>query len=390
MKGGPERRNIRRGGEPMKRLACVFVALLMMLSAARGEEWIVDDSLADDEAGFSLEHAEGEEYILNPYVLDLSFVGDCSIGGLPASRGMAGTYTAVVDEKGYDWPFSLVREYLEEDDATFANNEVVFSNSDKHQDKHTVLGAPPEYARVYRYSGIDIVNTANNHCLDYGTQGYRDTLAALDEIGMPHFGTLYPGTSRAQDQLGIIERKGFRIGAVGFSYPQDSDLPYIQERIRLLREQGCSLVIVSLHWGREVTDTPKGWQFTMARKIIAMGADVIWGHHPHILQQAVLCDGKPVMFSTGNFTFGAMKDVDPDTGIFKLRFDMQSGTPKLVRFAVIPCRTQGKGDYRPYPLTEEAEKKRMLKKLIYPRKVEDFENLPASFADTGVYVPGAQ
>lgn len=374
----------------MKRLLSVLAALLMMLGAAEGEGWIVDESLEDGGTAYSLERKDDGDYILDPYVLDLSFVGDCSIGGLPASRGMAGTYTAVVDEKGFDWPFSLVREYLEEDDVTFANNEVVFTNSTKYQDKHTVLGAPPEYAKVYLYSGVDIVNTANNHCMDYGAQGYRDTLAALDEIGMPHFGTLYPDSSREQDRLGIIERKGFRIGAVGFSYPQESDLPYIRERINLLREQGCSLVIVSLHWGREVTDTPKGWQFTMARKIIAMGADVIWGHHPHILQQAALCDGKPVLFSTGNFTFGAMKDVDPDTGIFKLRYDLQSGAPRLVHFAVIPCRTRGKGDYRPYPLTEDAEKRKMLKKLIYPRKVDGFENLPASFADLGLYIPGAQ
>lgn len=371
----------------MKRLLLVAAALMLIFSAAMGEEWIVDESLEDSDAWANWTIGDDEEVIEEPYLLDLSFVGDCSIGGLPAARGLAGTYTAVVDEKGYDWPFSLVREYLEKDDVTFANNEVVFTNSEKHSDKRTVLGAPPEYARVYLFSGVDIVNTANNHCMDYGKQGYRDTLAALDEIGLPHFGTIYPDSSRIQDRLGIIERKRVKIGAVGFTYPQDSDLPWIEERIRLLRQQGCALVIVSLHWGREETDTPKGWQFTMAKKIIDMGADVIWGHHPHILQQVAFYRGKPIFFSTGNFTFGAIKDMDPDTGIFQLRYDLKGSAPRLIRFSVIPCRTQNRPDFRPYPLTDEKEKQKMLRKLIYPRSVDGCENLPKSFAETGVYVP---
>lgn len=365
----------------MKRWGIALLALWLLAGAALGEGWIVDESLEDQPAA----GVPGEEKTIeDPYQLDLSFIGDCSIGGLPGTRGRPNTYTAVVDEKGLDWPFSLVRNYLEQDDVTFANNEVVFTNGTRYQDKRTVLGAPPEYARVYLHSGIDVLNTANNHCLDYGMDGYRDTLNTLDALGIPTFGTLYPGTKREQDRLAIVEAKGYKIGAVGFSYPQMSDVPFIQERIDKLRAAGCDLVVVSLHWGREVTDTPQGWQFTMAEKIVEAGADVIWGHHPHILQQVTFCHGKPIFFSTGNFTFGAMQDVDPDTGIFQLRYDFSSGRPRLRRFAVIPCRTQGKGDYRPYPLTEDRDRRNMLRKLIYPRTVEGMKNLPESFLDLGV------
>ncbi|MBE5772090.1 MAG: CapA family protein [Clostridiales bacterium] len=315
--------------------------------------------------------------------LTLSFIGDCSIGEKVESVGKAGSYTATVDEKGFDWPFSLVREYLEKDDFTFANNEVIFTSRKNHADKKTNLKAAAPYAQVYLHSGVDAVNTANNHAMDFFDEGYADTLAALAACGIPHFGTLYPDTKRAQDRLGVYEVKGIKIGAVGFSYPQDSDVKKIAERIQTLREEGCDLVVVALHWGREVQSSPQSWQFSYARKIIDAGADVIWGHHPHILQQVQFYQGKPIFYSTGNFTFGSMSNVDPDTGIFQLRYQLTDDGPVLENFTVIPCRTQGKGDYRPYPLTDPVEMETMLKKLIYKKTVKNMQNLPASFAKTG-------
>ena len=424
----------------MKRLGVLIALMWLLTAAALGEGWIVDESLEDD---ISPSQAAQGQRITDPHALTLSFVGDCSIGGIPSARGKEGTYTAVLDEKGYDWPFSLVLPYLGSDDLTFANNEKgekqtgwltldgktfeftdgpegttasnfainlhdlgvnggltfannegVFTESDRYQNKNTVLGALPRYAQVYLHSGVDALNTVNNHCLDYYEAGYADTLKTLDDLGIAHFGTLYPDTKREQQQLGLFEIKGVKIGAAGFSYPQTEDLPRIAARIDALRQAGCDLVIVSLHWGRELLTTPKNWQVALARKIIDAGADVIWGHHPHILQQVQFYHGKPILYSTGNFTFDAMQNVDPDTGIFQLRYDLRSDGPHLVRFAVVPCRTQGRGDFRPYVLTDPDEKQKMLKKLIYPRAVEDMQNLPQSFVETGVvvledgYIPG--
>ena len=363
-----------------KRLLAALILLLLLPRAALGDGWIVEETPEDDD--FSMQDIlNAPKTSRNPNILTLSFVGDCSIGGKPDSRGKEGTYTAVVDEKGFDWPFSLVREYLEADDFSFANNEGVFTGGNRTQNKNTVLGALPEYARVYLHSGIDAVNTVNNHCLDYLDAGYADTLQTLDGLGIRYFGSLYPDTKRQREQLGIFDVKGVRLGAAGFSYPQTADLPVIASRIRALRKAGCQLVIISLHWGREELTTPKAWQIDLARGIIDAGADVIWGHHPHILQQVQFYKGKPIFYSTGNFTFGAIKNLDPDTGIFQLRYDVR--TLSLLNFTVIPCRTQGRGDFRPYVLTDEAEKRAMLKKLIYPRAVPGMQNLPSAFAETG-------
>lgn len=322
--------------------------------------------------------------------LTLSFLGDCSMGEMPSQTGKEGSYTHTLDTYGLEWPFSLVRDYLEQDDFTFANNEVIYSTRTKHADKKTNLIAAPEYAKVYQYTGIDAVNTANNHAMDFMLEGYDDTLAALDEAGISHFGTLYPGTKRARDQLGIYDVKGVRLGVVSFSYPQDSDLKRIQTRIETLRKEGCHLVIVSLHWGREGQAVPQSWQYKYARNIIDMGADVIWGHHPHILQIVQFYKGKPIFFSTGNFTFGSIKEMDRNTGIFQLTYRLDGeNAPGLYSFSVVPCVTQGKGDFRPLPLTEAADKQEMLKRLVYKKNVSQMTNLPEGFIETGiVYLDG--
>jgi hypothetical protein len=316
--------------------------------------------------------------------LTLSFIGDCSIGEAAQYSGYDSSYTNLIDRKGYGWPFSLVKDYLTADDLTFANLEVVFTNLTRHADKDYPLVAPPAYAQVLTLSGIDAVNTANNHAFDFLGDGYSDTLKTLDGIGMRHFGSLSIGTGEARDMLYVQEIKGIKVGAVGFSYPSDSDIDRMCRRVETLREQGCSLVIASLHWGRETHKTPQSVQVKYAKKLIDAGADVVWGHHPHVLQPVQFYKGKPVFYSTGNFTFGTMSKVDPDTGIFQLEYTLgDNGAVTLAAFTVIPCRTQGAGDFRAYELTDPAERAGMLKKLIYDKEINGMENLPASFALSG-------
>lgn len=349
----------------MKRLLIFILILLMLCPAAFSEETAAQ-------------------------TLTLSFIGDCSMGEMPSQKGKPDSYTDVLDKKGFDWPFSLVRDILEADDFTFANNEIIYSTRKKHADKKTNLIADPKYAEVYLHTGIDAVNTANNHAMDFLMEGYDDTLATLDSFSIPHFGTLYPGTKRARDILGVYDVKGVRLGIVAFSYPQDSDIKRIASRIETLRKDGCDLVIVSLHWGREEHAAPQSWQFTYAKKVIDAGADVIWGHHPHVLQPVQFYKGKPIFYSTGNFTFGSIADMDKNTGIFQLTYTLdKDNAPSLFSFSVVPCVTQGKGDFRPLPLTEEEDKQKMLKRLMYKKTVKDMVNLPEEFLNTAiVYLDG--
>ena len=320
--------------------------------------------------------------------MTLSFIGDCSIGEAIQYRGNENGYTWMLDHNGMEWPFSLVRSYLDADDYTFANLEVVFTERTRHLDKTFPLLGAPRYAQVLLHSGVDAVNTVNNHCFDYHLEGYRDTIATLDALEFPHFGSVYVNSkTNGQDVLLQTEVKGVKIGALGFTYPQDSDLKLIESRIAALREEGCALVVVSLHWGRETHPVQESWQMKYARQVIDMGADVIWGHHPHVLQPVQFYNGGVIMYSTGNFTFGTMSSkVDRDTGIFQLSYALEEQGPALKRLRVIPCRTTGSGDYRPYELTETEDRERVFKKLVYTKTVQNMQNPPAGFLQTGTVV----
>lgn len=316
--------------------------------------------------------------------LTLSFIGDCSIGEAIQYEGQEEGYTWMLEHNGYDWPFSLVREYLDRDDFTFANLEVVISERTRHVDKRFPLIASPENGQVLLHSGIDAVNTVNNHCFDFYLEGYQDTIAALDQLPMKHFGSVYVGSKNAQDVLLETEVKGVKIGALGFTYPQDSDVKLIGQRIDKLRENGCDIVVVSMHWGQETHPTQNSWQMKMARQVIDAGADIIWGHHPHVLQPVQFYNGGIILYSTGNFTFGSMSSsVDRDTGIFQVTFDLTEEGPQLAHFKVIPCTTTGSGDYRPYEFTDQEARERVFSKLVYKKTTTKMINLPASFLQTG-------
>lgn len=327
-----------------------------------------------------LAHAETME----PESITLSFLGDCSIGDSLQYRDYAISYHATIQEKGYAWPFSLVREHLEADDLTIANLEVVLTQRTvTRQKKEFNLIADPAHVGILLESGVDVVNTANNHAWDFKAEAYHEALGYLDDAGIPHFGSLYTGTKDGSDVCPILEVKGIKVGFVGFSYPQEYDKMRIQNRIKQLREQGAQIVVLSLHWGTEEKIQPSSGQHSFAKFCIDSGADVVYGHHPHVLQSVMFYKGKPIFYSTGNFTFGTMSPVDPDTGIFQLTYDIQDGQPVLCRFSVVPCRTQGSGDYRPYVLTDEDEMQAMRRKLVNWSDVRNMTTVTEFFVQNG-------
>lgn len=317
--------------------------------------------------------------------ITISLIGDCSIGDSGQYVTYGNSYHTAIKEHGYAWPFSLVKDVLEADDLTVANLEVVLTNQKAHADKMYYLRADPAHVQILKEGSIEAVNTVNNHCEDYRGQGYKDTLNTLDEAGIKRFGCLRPALENGYDDLLAVDVKGIRIGFIGFSYPQNADLKRIETRIQKLREEeNCDVVIVSLHWGRETHAQPESGQMSYAKKIMDMGADVIYGHHAHVTQPIQFCNGKPILYNTGNFTFGAMSQVDPSTGIFQLTYRKTETGTELTKLQVIPCRTQSSPDFRPYICTDPAEITQCFKRLFSTKKYKYFQDLPASFLETGI------
>ncbi len=316
--------------------------------------------------------------------ITLSFLGDCSLGDSIQYRDYESSYHAVLKEKGYAWPFSLVKDVLAADDLTIANLEVVLTTHTKvRQQKLMNLIGDPAHVNALTEGSIEVVGTANNHAWDFNSTGYHEMLGHLDAAGITHFGTLYPTSDDGSDVYPIVEVKGVKLGFIGFSYPQDYDRKRITNRINELREQGAQIVIVSLHWGTEEQAQPHSGQQSLAKYCVDAGADVVYGHHPHVLQTVQFYKGKPIFYSTGNFTFGAMSDVDPDTGIFQLTYDVVDGSPVLWRFSVVPCRTQEGDDYRPYILTDEEEIAAMRKKLVHRKNGKNLTTVTEFFLQNG-------
>ena len=311
-------------------------------------------------------------------------MGDCSIGDSIQYKKAVSSYHTCIDQNGYDWPFSLVKDVLAADDLTVANLEVVFTARTQHTDKMYNLVADADHVAVLNAGSIELVNTVNNHSMDFGRAGYQDSLDTLEAAGIDSFGSIYAGREDGYDQLGVRDVNGIRFGFIGFSYPQEADQKRIADRIATLREQGCDVVVVSLHWGRETHPTPTTGQMNYAKRILDAGADMIWGHHPHVLQPIQFYGGKPILYSTGNFTFGTMSNVDPATGIFQLTYQKEEGRVQLTELSVVPCQTQRSPDFRPFILTEEAQRQAVFGKLVLKKEYKGFENPPASFLETGV------
>ncbi len=345
----------------MKKYAIRFLALLLCLTAA------ILPSVAEETA-----EKTGNTALV-------SFVGDISIGD---SKGSGG-YHNCLEKNGLAWPFSLVVDELEKDDLTVGNLEVLFTERKQHRNKMYPLKGKPEFVECLKLGSVEVVNTVNNHCLDYYIDGYKDTLKTLDDAGVGHFGCMRIGQDPEFDDLYVTDLNGIRFGFFGFSYPQTNDQKKIAERITRLREQGCDVVVVSLHWGKETHKDATSGQASYAKKILDAGADMIFGHHAHVIQQVQFYNGKLILFNTGNFTFGTMSSVDPATGIFQTEWEKTEEGTQLKMLRVIPCRTQLGPEYRPYILTEEADRTEVFKKLIRKNAPKGLVNLPESFAETG-------
>ena len=149
-------------------------------------------------------------------------------------------------------------------------------------------------------AGIDIINVANNHILNYGSAGLSNTLSRLDEVNIKHFGSVYQPT--------VIEVRGTKVGFLGFSYfggepfLPSTKISEITSQIQSLKSQ-VDLVFVSFHWGEEYQDEAKVWQRLVAYQAIDAGADLVFGHHPHWVQGFEMYQDKPIFYSLGNLVF---------------------------------------------------------------------------------------
>jgi poly-gamma-glutamate capsule biosynthesis protein CapA/YwtB (metallophosphatase superfamily) len=237
----------------------------------------------------------------------LAFVGDILLGGKVSN---------LLTQHGYDYPYSYVEKWLKEADMAVGNLESPVTERGLPQEKEYVFRTSPAALPALSESGVDIVNLANNHVLDYGKEGLIDTLEHLRGSGIQYVGA---GRDQAEAYQPVyVEKNNVRIAFVGFSrvIPDPSwgaadkqpgvavtyDPKFALESIKEARGE-ADIVVVLVHWGVELQETPEPYQVDLAHQYIDAGADLVIGSHPHVLQGLEIYKGKGIAYSLGNFIF---------------------------------------------------------------------------------------
>jgi len=313
------------------------------------------DDIDDDD----IEDDEPEEPPVELVSITISAAGDTTLGGDPRGARM---FIREFELHGSDHSHFLanVRHIFEEDDLTIVNLEGTLTDATAHLDKTFVLRAPPHYAKILSSSGVDAVTLANNHSKDFLERGYQDTLASLEEEGIAYFGD---GINT------ILEINGIRVGLFGLAIwvgGTNSDR-LISKAVDDLRERGAQLIIAYYHWGTELSNTPAKHQRTLGHFSIDNGVDLVLGSHPHVLQGIEEYNGKYIVYSLGNFSFGANNNpADHDSLIFQQTFIFEDGslldTRDINIIPVLISSEKGRNNFQPI-IAEGEDAERIMERI---------------------------
>ncbi len=239
-----------------------------------------------------------------PAALTLAAMGDVNLDIRPVQEG------------DFAYPWASVRGLIEQADLAFANLEcsVSYRGEPVQGKEFTFRGNPGALAYV-REAGLDVVSQANNHVRDYGGDALMDSFAYLDAAGLAHCGA---GADWAQAHAAAyLMGNGLKVAFLAYSdinwpgwqagsgYPGVADAAEVsQMRADIAAaKRNADLVVVSFHWGTERRNTPDGSQVYYAHAAVDAGADLVLGHHPHVVQGCELYGGKLIAYSLGNFVF---------------------------------------------------------------------------------------
>ncbi len=289
-----------------------------------------------------------------PRVITVSVIGDCTLG-TDEYFDYESSLNHYYEMYGADYFMENVKDIFGADDLTIANFEGTLTYSEDREDKQFAFKADPELASILTKGNIESANTANNHSHDYGEVSYQDTLAALDREGIVHFG---------YDETAVMDVEGVKVGLIGI-YELDDHMEVaglLKQNMEKVKQEGSEVTIVIFHWGNELEEEPDENQRALGHMAVDLGADLVCGHHPHVLQGIEVYKDVAIAYSLGNFCFGGNTyPSDFDTIIFQETFTVTSeGVQHDHETNIIPCNVSSQydyNDYQPTPVSgEDAER----------------------------------
>jgi poly-gamma-glutamate capsule biosynthesis protein CapA/YwtB (metallophosphatase superfamily) len=274
-----------------------------------------------------------------------------AVGDVLLARGVG----KAIHKHGASYPLSKAALILRKADLTFFNLECPLTRRGTPTHFIYLFRANPNLAFALKRGGLNVASLANNHTLDYGRVGLVDTITALRKAGVYSVGA---GANRDQAiRLLIVRKNGLRVGFLaysdicnfGSSPRSDRPTPALVQtdtlgaEIHAVRAK-ADVLIVSFHWGNQYWLRPSERQRKLARIAIDNGADLVIGHHPHVLQPYGTYRGKPIIYSLGGFVW------DPDlpdrakTAVYVFSLRRHSvRLASVIPMRVVRCRPQREG-----------------------------------------------
>ena len=238
--------------------------------------------------------------------LTISMVGDMLFGRYVDE--------VIVPNFGYESLFQYVRPYFKQSDYITGNFDQPITEGDNYPkaDKFLHVSTKPEIAKVLKEAGFTTVNLANNHMKDFGKQGILDTLKAFQSEKVSTVGA--GDQIRDASAVSYQTIRGIKIATLGFSDVLPKDFRALSDRSGVVpadpdlffydvakAKKNADLVIVHMHWGKEYDSTFHPRQQDLGRSLIDAGADIVVGHHPHVLEPVEVYKHGVIFYSLGNF-----------------------------------------------------------------------------------------
>jgi poly-gamma-glutamate synthesis protein (capsule biosynthesis protein) len=229
---------------------------------------------------------------------------------------------AQVEDDSFDFRgvFSEIRDYISDADIAIGNLETVTAGKSKKYSGYPFFNAPDDFLYALKYAGFDLLMTANNHAIDRGANGVERTIKQLNKYGLHQTGTFI--SQEDKDSLRIFQVNGIKIAMLAYAeHTNGVPIPkgkgylinlineeLIAENILRARKKGAEVVLVHFHYGPEYNREPSSYQQEVVNKTIELGADIIIGGHPHVIQpvdyftsESGNLDTGFVAYSMGNF-----------------------------------------------------------------------------------------
>jgi gamma-polyglutamate biosynthesis protein CapA len=242
-------------------------------------------------------------------MIHIKLIGDI----LPADRQHTegiGTGSIYSKNAGEDW-LSVFQNYDSQNDILFGNLEGPFVSNSEFPKKKAFLGNP-EFSKWISIAGFDLVSVANNHILEHGEAGFESTTNLLKKENVQPVGIKDPTTG---SNLTVITKQDIKVGFAAFNSIHDI-LPNnsyaelnetnINKAIVGLKGREADIICLSFHWGNEYIHIPSWSQVQLAQMAIDAGANIIIGHHPHVIQPIEEYKNGLIIYSLGNFLFDMM------------------------------------------------------------------------------------